>query len=82
MEDPEEVVAVEEMGPWRLRKHINLRHIPAGDYRSVHDGKVYDLKQLPMRKCFKEEGQDAVTRAYHDRCHRLHPERYDHVHTD
>lgn len=72
----------DEMGPWRLRKHINLRHIPRGDYRSEHekDGRVivYDLAELSMRKCYRDDRP--ATEAYHQHCHDHYPERYDHVH--
>lgn len=72
------VDAVSAMGPWRLRKHVNARHIPVGDYRTEHDGKVYDIAELSMRKCYKDDRP--VTEAFHDHCHRTYPERYDHVH--
>lgn len=78
-----EVEPTDAMGPWRLRKHINLRHIPAGDYRSEgkdKDGRAvtHDITELSIRKCYRPD--DAATRAFHDYCHRTFPERYDHEH--
>lgn len=72
------VEPVTSMGPWRLRKHVNLRHIPVGDYRTEKDGKVIDLTELSMRKCYRDDR--AATEAFHDYCHRTFPERYDHEH--
>ena len=80
--DPVVVDDTSQMGPWRLRKHINLRHIPRGDYRTEHekDGRtvVYDLAELNIRECYRDDR--GPHEEYHARMHRLHPERYDHVH--
>lgn len=80
--DPVVVDDTSLMGPWRFRKHINLRHIPVGDYRSERerDGRtiVSDITELSIRKCYKDDRPPHEE--YHARMHRLHPERYDHVH--
>jgi hypothetical protein len=67
-----EVDDISLMGPWRLRKHLNLRHVPAGDF-SPEVGGDFFIKRRP------DVANDAALRTYHERCHR--EKEYDHDHS-
>jgi len=67
-----EVDPIEKMGPWRLRKHLNLRHVPAGDFTDSV-GENFFMKRSA------DHNNDAALRLYHERCHEMGT--YDHEHS-
>lgn len=75
MADKVEVLEVDDisrMGPWRLRKHLNLRHVPAGDFAAAKGTDFFIRRKA-------DRDNDAALRLYHERCHREGD--YDHEHS-
>jgi hypothetical protein len=66
-----EIPPAVEMSNKHFRKHLEGRHIPAGDYA--------DLKSFHKGNAFN--GNRPTHETYHAHCHKKNPEKYDHVHT-
>jgi hypothetical protein len=66
-----EVQPAGDMSDKQFRKHLEKRHIPAGDFA--------DLKWFHKGTTFSSNRPTHQT--YHEYCHAKNPGSYDHVHT-